>query len=209
MHIGNGASITAIKNGKSFDTSMGFTPLEGVIMGTRCGDIDPSIIPFVEKAYGYSPSEIDNILNKKSGILGITGKYKDRRDIRDNANTDKRCRLALDMECYRLRKYIGAYIAALDGNVDAVVFTAGVGESGGFIRYPVLKNLEKLGIIIDEEKTKSTTSKDGEVIISKDTSPIKIFVIPTDEEIVSIEDTVGIINKKDVDPYEYDYSFAK
>ncbi|MDR2933893.1 MAG: acetate kinase [Rickettsiales bacterium] len=210
LHIGNGASVCAIKNGKSFDTSMGFTPLEGAVMGTRCGDMDPAIVTFVQKSYGYSPNEIETVMNKKSGVLGLTGgKYSDRRDIRDNASTDERCKIALDVETYRLRKYIGSYFAALDGNVNAIIFTAGVGEKGGFLRYPVLKNMEKFGILIDEEKTKSNNLPSGEIEISIPESPVKVFVIPTNEEIVSIEDTVGIICGKDVDSSTYDYEFAK
>jgi len=209
LHIGNGASATAIKNGKSFDTSMGFTPLSGLIMGTRCGDIDPAIIPFVQKVYNYSPDEVEKILNKESGVLALSGKYSDRRDIRDNVSTDKNCKLALDVECYRIRKYIGAYFAALDCNIDAIVFTAGVGEKAGFLRYPVLKGLEKLGILIDEEKTKSNSLPDGEIEISKPNSSVKVFVIPTNEELVSVEDTVAIINGKEPNCDEYKYSFSK
>ena len=206
LHIGNGASATAIKNGKSFDTSMGFTPLSGLIMGTRCGDIDPAIIPVVEKAYNYTPDEVEKILNKESGVLALSGKYSDRRDIRDNLATDEKCRLALDVECHLMRKYIGAYFVALDCVVDAVVFTAGVGEKGGFLRYPVLRNLEKLGIIIDEEKTKSNSLPSGEIEISKQNSPVKVFVIPTNEEIVAIEDAVAIIKGENLDKYEYSFS---
>lgn len=209
LHIGNGASATAIKNGKSFDTSMGFTPLSGLIMGTRCGDIDPAIIPFVQKEYNYSPDEVEKILNKESGVLGLSCKYSDRRDICCNLETDEGCRLALDVECYMMRKYVGAYFTALDCNVDAIIFTAGVGEKGGDIRYPVLKGLEKLGIIIDDEKTKSNSLPPGEIELSKPNSPVKVFVIPTNEELVSIEDTVAIINEEEPNSGNYKYSFSK
>ncbi|WP_028973733.1 acetate kinase [Spirochaeta cellobiosiphila] len=194
-HIGNGASINAVKNGKSFDTSMGLTPLEGLIMGTRSGDLDPAIINYIKDNAGYSSEEIETILNKKSGVLGISTKYTDRRDIRDGAAAgDKQCQLAVSMECYRIRKYIGSYLAALDGNVDAIVFTAGVGEMAPHIRGPVLEGLEALGIEVDLEKNKTCTSRNAEFCISKDSSRIKIFVIPTDEELVMTEDAYALMN---------------
>ncbi|KAL0266221.1 UNVERIFIED_CONTAM: hypothetical protein PYX00_011939 [Menopon gallinae] len=152
-HIGNGASINAVKNGCSYDTSMGFTPLEGLIMGTRCGDIDPAIVPYMMHKQALTPKEMNDILNRQSGILGITEKYIDRRDVEISASQgDKLSRLALEMEAYRIRKYIGAYLASLDGQVDAIVFTAGVGEMGSLIRELALENLEALGIELDKEK---------------------------------------------------------
>lgn len=209
LHIGNGVSVTAIKNGLSADTSMGFTPLEGAIMGTRCGDIDPSIPLFMEQSGGFSPDEISNILNRRSGVLGITGKYTDRRDvIRVAGEGDKFCKLALEMECYRLKKYIGAYYAAL-GRVDAIVFTAGVGENSPLIRRGSVEGLEKLGISIDEEKNERTFASGGETDITGVNSEIKVFMIPTNEELVFIEDVVGVLNGTYTDSLSYDYSFNK
>lgn len=209
LHIGNGVSVTAIKNGLSVDTSMGFTPLEGAVMGTRCGDIDPSIPLFMEQAGGFSPDEVSNILNRRSGVLGITGKYTDRRDvIRVAGEGDKFCKLALEMECYRLKKYIGAYYAAL-GRVDAIVFTAGVGENSPLIRRGSVEGLEKLGISIDEEKNERTFASGGETDITGVNSEIKVFMIPTNEELVFIEDVVGVLNGTYTDSLSYDYSFNK
>lgn len=209
MHIGNGVSHTAIKNGVSVDTSMGLTPLEGAVMGTRCGDIDPAIPLFMQQQLGISPKDMDNTLNKKSGVLGITGKYTDRRDIIACAESgDKRCQLSLEIEAYRLKKYIGSYYAVL-GRVDAIVFTAGVGENAWLIREKALSNLEELGIKIDFEKNRKTLSKSGETEISTPDSKIKVFVIPTNEELVFIEDVVAILEGKYKDHTEYDYSFLK
>ncbi|MGC8729257.1 MAG: acetate kinase, partial [Elusimicrobiales bacterium] len=181
-HIGNGASINAIKNGCSYDTSMGFTPLEGLVMGTRAGDHDPAIGLFVMQKENLNPKEIDSLLNKKSGVLGITGKYVDRRDIEIAAEKgDERAKLAIEIESYRIKKYIGSYYAAL-GKVDAVVFTAGVGEMGPITREKALEGLENIGIIIDKEKNNISKTRNAETVISADNSPVKIFVIPTDEE---------------------------
>ncbi len=192
-HIGNGASITAIKQGKAIEHSMGFTPLEGLIMGTRSGDIDPAIIQYIARKEGLTIDEIINILNKKSGILGITGKYIDRRDIlKAMEEGDYRAKLAFEMECHRLKKYIGAYIAVL-GEVDAIVFTAGVGERSWRHRERVLEGLEPLGIKIDKEKNREATG-DKEMLISTEDSKIKVFVIPTNEEIVFVEEVVKRLN---------------
>jgi acetate kinase len=210
MHIGNGVSHTAIKNGVSVDTSMGLTPLEGAMMGTRCGDIDPAIPLFMQQQLDVDARTMDNILNKKSGVLGITGRYTDRRDVlmcEDN-EFKNRCSLAVDVEAYRLRKYIGAYYAVL-GRLDAIVFTAGVGENAGAIRQMALEGLEHMGIIVDREKNLSTFSKHGETEISSPDSKVKVFVIPTNEELVFIEDVVGILNGTYTDHTEFDYSFKK
>ncbi len=209
MHIGNGVSCTAIKGGVSVDTSMGLTPLEGAIMGTRSGDIDPAIPMFMQNELGVGPKEMDTLLNKKSGLLGITGQYTDRRDILQNAETgDKKCQLAVDMECYKLRKILGSYAAAL-GHVDAIVFTAGVGENAGDIRQKVLEGLDCLGIEIDKAKNLGTRSKHGETLISTPASKIKVFMIPTNEELVFVEDVVGILNKTYDDHMVYQYTFLK
>ncbi len=206
-HIGNGASICAVKNGCSFDTSMGLTPLEGLIMGTRSGDMDPAIITYLMNQTGLDALEIDRILNKKSGLLGITGKYIDRRDIQKGIDSgDGLCTLAQNMEGYRIKKYIGAYSAAL-GKVDAVVFTAGVGEMNPQIREKALENLENIGIKLDKRKNIVSRSRNCETVISADDSPVKIYVIPTDEELVMTEDTYSLM----ADTYDvhtkYKYSF--
>jgi len=209
MHIGNGVSCAAIKNGVSVDTSMGLTPLEGAVMGTRCGDIDPAIPMFMQNELGVGPKEMDTLLNKKSGLLGITGKFTDRRDILSGAEAgDEKCKLAVDMECYKLRKILGSYAAAL-GHVDAIVFTAGVGENAGDIRQQVLEGLDCLGIKIDKEKNLGTRSKHGETLISTADSKIKVFVIPTNEELVFVEDVVGILDKSYDDHMVYKYTFLK
>ncbi len=209
MHIGNGVSCAAIKNGVSVDTSMGLTPLEGAIMGTRCGDIDPAIPMFMQGELQVGPKEMDTLLNKKSGLLGITGKFTDRRDILSGAEEgDVKCKLAVDMECYKLRKYLGSYAAAL-GHVDAVVFTAGVGENAGDIRQQVLEGLDCLGIKIDKDKNLNTRAKHGETEISTPDSKIKVFMIPTNEELVFVEDVVGILDKTYDDHMVYGYTFLK
>jgi len=209
MHIGNGVSCSAIKGGISVDTTMGLTPLEGAIMGTRCGDIDPAMPMFMQDQLGVGPKEMDTLLNKKSGLLGITGKFTDRRDILSGAETgDKRCQLAVDMECYKLRKILGSYAAAL-GTVDAVVFTAGVGENSGDIRQKVVEGLECLGIDVDKHKNLNTRAKHGETEISTAYSKIKVFVIPTNEELVFVEDVVGILDKTYDDHMVYKYTFLK
>ncbi|MGM0432596.1 MAG: acetate kinase [Spirochaetota bacterium] len=191
-HIGNGASICAVKNGVCVDTSMGLTPLEGLVMGTRSGDLDPAILPYMMNETGLSASEMDTVLNKKSGVFGINGKYSDRRDIRDAAaEGDKRCALAIKLEGYRLKKYIGSYIAAL-GHVDALILTAGVGEMAPHIREEALKGLQPLGIHIDLDKNTKAMCRNAELDISDDKSPVRIFVIPTDEELVMTEDTYAL-----------------
>ncbi|MDX2480904.1 MAG: acetate kinase [Desulfuromusa sp.] len=209
MHIGNGVSHTAIKNGISIDTSMGLTPLEGAVMGTRCGDIDPAIPAFIMERENLSPKEIDSILNKKSGILGITGEFTDRRDVIEAADAgNERCNLALEIEGYRLKKYIGAYCAIL-GRLDAVVFTAGVGEMAWLIREKALEDLEHIGIKLDKEKNRTTMTRKVETTITTPDSPIKVFVIPTDEELVFTEDVVAILEETYTDHMNFKYSFAK
>ena len=208
LHIGNGVSHCAIKGGVSVDTSMGLTPLEGAVMGTRCGDIDPAIPAFMMQKENYSAKEIDSILNKKSGILGLTGRFTDRRDVIAHAKEDKHCQLAMDIEAYRIKKYIGAYMAAV-GKLDAVVFTAGVGEMGVEVRELVLKGLEHMGIVLDSERNKSARTRKRETLISSDDSSIKVFVIPTDEELVMTEDVAAIISGTYSTHMNFDYSFAK
>ena len=191
-HLGNGASIAAVKNGKCIDTTMGFTPLAGIPMGTRSGNIDPSIIPYLIEECGYTIEEVSKSLNNSSGVLGISGVSSDFRDIEEAANEDnKRAKLALDIFHYRIREVIGSYIVAMEG-VDAIVFTAGVGENSPETREECLKNLEFLGIEFDEEKNK-VRGKLRE--ISKESSKVKAYVIPTNEELMIAKETVNLLKK--------------
>jgi acetate kinase len=193
FHIGNGSSANAVKNGVSVDTSIGFTPLEGLVMGTRAGDHDPAIGYYVMKKEGLRPEAMDSILNRKSGVLGITDKYTDRRDIENGAcQGDERCQLAIDIEGYRLKKYLGAYYAAL-GHVDAIVFTAGVGERGPITREKCLEGLEDMGIVLDKRKNEISMTRNAETEITGPGSKVRIFVIPTDEELVMTEDTHALM----------------
>ncbi len=189
-HLGNGASITAVKNGKSFDTSMGFTPLEGLIMGTRCGDIDPAIIPFLMNKEGLSLEDINNVMNKKSGVLGISGVSNDFREIEEAAEAgNELAKIALETYSYRVRKYIGAYAAAMNG-VDAIVFTAGIGENSGFIRDMVCEELSYLGVSIDKELN---SQRGKELDISNSEATTRVLVLPTNEELMIARDTKEII----------------
>ena len=192
-HIGNGASCTAVKNGLCYDTSMGLTPLEGLVMGTRSGDIDPSICFHMMKKLNMAPDEMYRILNRESGVKAITGgRFADRRDIVQNAQKgDELCKLAIAMESYRIKKYIGSYMAAL-GRVDAIVFTAGVGERSPFIRGKSVEGLENYGIVLDQQKNRDAVTKNAESCISAPESKVKIFVVPTDEEIVGVQDIVAL-----------------
>ncbi len=208
-HIGNGVSFNAVKNGLSYDTSMGFTPLEGAVMGTRAGDHDAAIDLYMMEKLNISPSEMSNILNKKSGLLGITGKFYDRRDILKAASDgDKRAKLAIEIESYRGKKYIGAYAASL-GKIDAIVFTAGVGEMNPVIREKMLSGMEIFGIKLDKNKNSISRTRNAETIISTDDSPVKIFVIPTDEELVMVEDTVAIMEGRYDIHTKFKYSFQE
>jgi len=208
-HIGNGVSVNAVKDGLSYDTSMGFTPLEGAIMGTRAGDHDAALDLYVMQKEGYSPQRMDKILNKRSGILGITGKYVDRRDVIAAASQgDKRSQLAIEMEAYRLKKYIGAYTAAL-GRVDALIFTAGVGEMSDIIRAKILEGLDILGIKYDPEKNRLARTRNAEFDISTEDSPVKIFIIPTDEELVFVEDVIALLEGTYDLHTNFKYTFQK
>ncbi|MGA2974474.1 MAG: acetate kinase [Spirochaetia bacterium] len=207
FHIGNGSSANAVKNGVSVDTSMGFTPLEGLVMGTRAGDHDPAIGYYIIRKEGLRPEAMDSILNRKSGVLGITGKYTDRRDIENGAcQGDERCQLAMDIEGYRLKKYLGAYYAAL-GRVDAIVFTAGVGERGPLTREKCLEGLEEMGIVMDKRKNEISTTRNAETEITGPGSKVRIFVIPTDEELVMTEDTYALIQGTYDMHTKFTYSF--
>lgn len=192
-HIGNGASIAAVLNGKVVDTSMGLTPLAGVMMGSRCGDIDPSAVTYLMEKLDMSPHEMSDFLNKKSGVLGITGISSDMRDVEAAANEgNERAVLALKMYAYRVKKYIGSYAAAM-GGVDAVVFTAGVGENQTGLRADICRGLEFLGIEIDEAV--NATVRGREAVISSPSSRVKVVVVPTDEEIVIARDTQALVAK--------------
>ncbi len=191
-HLGNGASVTAVKDGKSYDTSMGLTPLEGLIMGTRCGDIDPAIVPFVMEQEGLSPQEMDHLMNKESGLLGVSGISSDSRDVGDAAKDgNHRAKLVMDMFNYRVKKYIGSYVAAMNG-VDAIVFTAGIGENGIDIREQICEDLDYLGIKVDSQKN-NIRGKVQE--ISSNDSKVKVYVIPTNEELVIARDTKVLATK--------------
>ena len=189
-HLGNGASVAAIKNGKVIDTSMGLTPLAGLMMGSRCGDIDPSAVTYLMEKLNKTPQEMANFLNKESGVLGITGISSDMRDV-ENAdnNGDKMAHLALEMYSYRIKKYIGAYAAAMNG-VDIIVFTAGVGENQIGMRVDACAGLDYLGVKIDEERN---NVRGKETIISADDSKVKVVLVPTDEEIVIARDTRDLV----------------
>jgi acetate kinase len=192
-HIGHGVSVNAVKDGLSYDTSMGFTPLEGLVMGTRAGDHDAAIDLYMMDKMGYSTEEMNDILNRKSGVLGITGNLADRREIQEAAERgEERAILAVNIEAYRIKKYIGAYAAALAG-VDAVVFTAGVGEMSSLIRGLALDGLEFMGINYDTEKNKLAHTRNVECDISAKGSKVRVFVIPTDEERVFVEDVVALL----------------
>ncbi len=191
-HLGNGASLAAIKDGHCVDTSMGFTPLEGIAMGTRCGNIDPAIVTFLMNEGKMTAKEVDNLMNKQSGVLGLSGVSSDFRDIEDAAKEgNERAILALNVYNYRVREMIGAYAAAM-GGVDAVVFTAGLGENAIETRAEICKGLEFLGIEIDDAKN-NVRGKSTEV--SKDGAKVKVFVIPTNEELVIARDTKELTSK--------------
>ena len=193
-HLGNGCSISAIDHGIAVDTSMGFTPLDGLMMGTRCGAIDPAIIPFLEEAEGLTPAQINEIMNKKSGLLGVSGISNDMRDVRKGAEAgEERAVLAYEMYAHSIRKYLGQYIIEMAG-VDAIVLTAGVGENCDRMRRLAFAGLQPLGIILDQEKN-SRSHHGKERFISHDDSPVKIIVIPTNEEMMIAQDTYEIVSK--------------
>ena len=189
-HLGNGASMAAVQNGRSVDTTMGFTPLPGLMMGTRCGDLDPAVIFYLANRLGLSLEEIDRMLNKQSGLLGVAG-ASDVRDVIDQMEAgDDNARLALEMYAYRIRKYIGAYMAAL-GRVDALVFTAGVGENSPLVRKMSCAGLERLGIVLDEAKNDARA--EGVTPIHAEDSPVSILVIPTNEELEIAQQTRALL----------------
>jgi len=189
-HLGNGSSIAAIKNGKSIDTSMGFTPLEGLLMGTRSGDLDPAVVLHIMNKEELTMHEANTMLNKHSGIQGLSGLSSDMREIEEAYDNNNQARLAHQVFCYRLKKYIGGYMAAL-GGLDALVFTGGIGENSSMVRQEVLEGLEFMGIEIEKQKNLSKENIERE--IGKDKSAVRIFIIPTNEELVIALDTMRIV----------------
>lgn len=187
-HLGNGASITAIEHGKSIDTSMGFTPLAGVTMGTRSGNIDPALIPYIMEKTGQSADEVVNVLNNKSGMLALSGFSSDLRDIEQQAGTNDRAELALEVFAEKIHKYLGSYAARMSG-VDAIIFTAGVGENSDIVREKVLTGLEFMGVYWDPSRNKI---RGQETFINYPHSPVKVMVIPTNEEVMIARDTVRL-----------------
>jgi acetate kinase len=192
LHLGNGASACAISGGDSVDTSMGFTPLEGLVMGTRSGDLDPAILDFVAAKEGMSMREMDTMLNKQSGLLGISGLTADMRELlaEESENADRRARLAIDLFAYRVKKYLGAYLAAMNG-ADAIVFSAGIGENSPDVRARICRGLEWLGIAFDPAKNSALVGKEGR--FDADGSRIELWVIPTDEELLIARDTWRVV----------------
>ena len=189
-HLGNGVTVSAVRDGRSVDTSMGFTPLEGLIMGTRSGDIDAGVIFFLHRHLGLSIDRIDDILNRESGLLGISGVSNDVREITEGAaQGDERCLLALEMYAYRVKKYIGAFSAAL-GGIDSLVFTAGIGENSCLLRAKICEGLDFLGIKLDENRNQEVIGMDG--LISTCNSKVSVLVVPTDEEQMIAKDTLSV-----------------
>jgi acetate kinase len=197
LHLGNGCSACAIDKGCSIDTSMGMTPLEGLIMGTRCGDIDPSLVEFLCEVEGYSVGEVDSLLNRNSGLLGVSGLTGDMRDLLfERQDTgDRRAGLAIDMFCARVRKYVGAYMAQLNG-AQAIVFAGGIGENSAEIRAEICDHLDALGIFLDEERNTAEPGDSRGWLISTPDSPVKVYVIPTNEELLIARDTARILDPR-------------
>lgn len=189
-HLGNGASVTAVDHGKSVDTSMGFTPLEGLIMGTRSGDVDPAVVTFVQDKEGLTSEQVNNLLNKQSGVFGISGVSSDFRSLEEASEEgNKRAALAMEMFAYRVRKYIGAYAAAM-GGVDAIVFTAGLGENSAQMRQDICAGLEFLGVKLDAERN---SVRGKEVDFSADDAKVRTLLVPTNEELMIARDTVALV----------------
>lgn len=192
-HLGNGSSISAVKNGKCYDTSMGLTPLEGIIMGTRCGSVDPAIVPLLMKKEGMTPDQIDHMMNKESGMLGVSEVTSDNRDIEEGArNGNKRYQLIENMVVHQLTRYIGGY-AAVMGGVDAIVFAGGIGENNPHYRARVAKNLEFLGVKIDEELNEKAKRTSVEYNVSAPDAKVQMLVIPTNEELMIAKDTEELV----------------
>lgn len=194
IHLGNGCSMTAVEAGKSVDTTMGLTPLEGLLMGTRCGDLDPAIVPRLHDKFGMTAAEADALLNKQCGLLGVSGVSSDMRDVLAAAEEGcERSAAAIELFCYRVKKYIGAYSAAL-GGLHAVVFTAGIGENSPQIRAACLENMEYIGISVNPDSNSAVTAEPDGVDISHPQSPVRVYVIPTDEELMIARDTAELVS---------------
>ena len=191
FHLGNGCSAAAIRRGKSVDTSMGFTPLEGLVMGTRSGDLDPAVVGYLALKEGLSVAEVETLLNKQSGLLGISGWSHDMRELLERAKEDGRARLAIEIFCYRARKYLGAYLAAL-GSAEAVVFSGGIGENSPLVRAKICEGMEWCGLRLDSHRNDALVGVEGQ--ISTDTARIHAYVIPTDEELVIARETVSVVD---------------
>lgn len=198
LHLGNGASACAIVGGESVDTSMGFTPLEGLVMGTRSGDLDPAILDYVSAKEGLSLRDVESMLNKQSGLLGVSGLTADMRELlaEEAEHGDRRARIAIDLFCYRIRKYIGAYLAAIDG-ADAVVFSGGIGENSSIVRERILRGMEWLGIALDPMKNDQLVGG-AEGRMDRDGSRLELWVIPTDEELLIARDTWRVVTGADL-----------
>ena len=193
-HLGNGSSISAVKDGKVIDTSMGFTPLEGIIMGSRCGSIDPAIVPFIMEKENIPASEMGNFMNKQCGLLGVSEVSSDLRDVMAAVRAgNKQAQLAFDILCYGIKKYIGSYAAAMNG-LDCVVFTAGIGENTPEVRAGALAEMDYLGIRVDPEKNANVKKLPAPCDISADGSRVRVYVIPTNEELVIASDTEKLVS---------------
>ena len=197
LHLGNGASACAIDGGKSIDTSMGFTPLEGLVMGTRSGDVDPAILDFVSAKEGLSLHELDSMLNKQSGLLGLSGLTADMRELlaEEAEHGDRRARLAVDLFCYRVKKYLGSYLAAMNG-ADAIVFAGGIGENSPDVRARICAEMNWLGISLDPSRNASLTGSEGR--IDGEGSRVELWVIPTDEELLIARDTWRVVTGEEL-----------
>jgi acetate kinase len=191
LHLGNGCSATAIRGGQSLDTSMGFTPLEGLVMGTRSGDLDPALVSYLARKEQVDAATVENWLNKRSGLLGVSGISNDMRELTGAYQSDPRARLAVEMFCYRARKYLGAYLAVLGGAAQAVIFSGGIGENSPLVRKNILDRMEWCGVTVDEVANESVLGNDGR--ISAANSKLDVFVIHTDEEAIIARETARIV----------------
>jgi acetate kinase len=191
LHLGNGCSATAIRNGQSIDTSMGFTPLEGLVMGTRSGDLDPALVSYLAGKEQADAAEVDSWLNKRSGLLGLSGLSNDMRELTAAYQRNPRARLAVDVFCYRARKYVGAYLAALEGRVEAVIFSGGIGENSPLVRKKILSGMEWCGLSLDNGMNEKIIGRDGSISAAQ--SPLDLFVIHTDEEAIIARETAQVL----------------
>jgi acetate kinase len=191
LHLGNGCSATAVRNGQSVDTSMGFTPLEGLVMGTRSGDLDPALVSHLARKEQVDATEIENWLNKRSGLLGLSGLSNDMRELTAAYQTHPRARLAVDVFCYRARKYLGAYLAVLAGAAQAVIFSGGIGENSALARKNILSGMEWCGLSLDEAENERVIGRDGKISVTQ--SKLDVFVIHTDEEAIIARETVRVL----------------